>query len=157
MIIRYEDSYQEDLIKLILTIQQEEFGLDIGLEQQSDLLQIGKHYQENGGQFWLARVDGKVVGSIALIALENGRAALKKMFVAKDYRKTGLGRQLVNTLVDFCKEEGIEEVYLGTTQRFVSAQRFYRNYGFEKILKGSLPNDFPLLDVDDTFYVYKLR
>jgi N-acetylglutamate synthase-like GNAT family acetyltransferase len=117
------------------------------------LLQIGKHYQENGGQFWLARVDGKVVGSIALIALENGRAALKKMFVAKDYRKTGLGRQLVNTLVDFCKEEGIEEVYLGTTQRFVSAQQ----YGFEKILKGSLPNDFPLLDVDDTFYVYKLR
>lgn len=157
MIIRYEDSYQEELIKLILTIQQEEFGLDIGLEQQLDLLQIGKHYQENGGQFWLARVDGKVVGSIALIALENGRAALKKMFVAKDYRKTGLGRQLVNTLVDFCKEEGIEEVYLGTTQRFVSAQRFYRNYGFEKILKGSLPNDFPLLDVDDTFYVYKVR
>lgn len=83
MIIRYEDSYQEELIKLILTIQQEEFGLDIGLEQQSDLLQIGKYYQENGGQFWLAKGDGKVVGSIALIALENGRAALKKCLLLK--------------------------------------------------------------------------
>lgn len=151
-IIPYHSTYQDQLIQLILGIQQKEFAIAISLEEQPDLLHIAEHY----AGFWLAVKDGQILGCIGLIALENGKAALKKMFVREDYRKHGLGRLLVNQLVTACEQKGFREIFLGTKQVFVSAQHFYQNYGFEKINKIDLPDDFPLLEVDDTFYRFRV-
>lgn len=153
-ICQFKEEYQENVIALILEIQREEYGLDIGIEEQTDLLDITNHYL-NQGCFWLALDDNdKVCGTIALITLENQASALKKMFVRKDLRRCGLGRRLLETCFAYCQQEAIREIYLGTVDQLVQAQKFYQNLGFERITKADLPKDFPVLELDNVFYRY---
>jgi N-acetylglutamate synthase-like GNAT family acetyltransferase len=50
--------------------------------------------------------------------------------------------------------KNITEIYLGTTEKFIRAQRFYENNGFIEIQKQELPKNFPVMDVDVKFYKF---
>ena len=94
----YTDTYKDNVIDLILSIQNGEFGIPITRQQQPDLNEIPKFYQKNNGNFWIAKIDDKVVGTIALLDIGKKNSALRKMFVAKEYRgkEFGIGQSLVN-------------------------------------------------------------
>ncbi|HDP2826744.1 TPA: GNAT family N-acetyltransferase, partial [Staphylococcus aureus] len=55
------------------------------------------------------------------------------------------------------KEQNIDGIYLGTIDKFISAQYFYSNNGFREIKRGDLPSSFPKLDVDNRFYYRNLK
>lgn len=151
----FEPKFNQAVIDLILTIQQEEFLLPISLTEQPDLLDIENSYQKQGGQFWVAINERKeVLGCIGLVALEQDNVALKKMFVSKNYRKAGLGKELLKAFVAYCQKEQKKAIFLGTTTDFEAAQHFYRKFGFQAIESSNLPADFPRLAVDNRFYTY---
>jgi|SRR5436190_13158935 len=152
----YSPIYQQQVINLILSIQQTEFGIPITLEAQPDLENIPSFYQRDNGNFWLAIVENSVVGTIALSDIGNSRGALRKMFVHKDYRgkESGTGQTLLNTLLEWARENDFKEILLGTTEKFIAAQRFYEKNGFLEIDKKSLPKEFPVMEVDVKFYRY---
>jgi len=50
-IIKYEQKYQPQIISLILHIQNEEAKINLHIEDQPDLLDIPKYYENNGGEF----------------------------------------------------------------------------------------------------------
>lgn len=154
----YTDIYKDSVADLILSIQNDEFNIPITLERQPDLTDISKYYQVDDGNFWIARVDDKVIGTIALKDIGNKRGALRKMFVARDYRGklSGVGEKLLNSLIEWSKQKGIVEIFLGTTAKFSRAQRFYEKNGFIEIQKQELPEEFPLMDVDVKFYKYSI-
>lgn len=155
----FEPQYTEEVIALILSIQVGEFGVVTNRDEQPDLSQIPEYYQWSGGQFWLAFTDdGKLVGSIALKPFNVSQAALRKMFVAKDYRgaEYKIAQQLIDKLYQFALQNGIETIYLGTTKKYHAAHRFYEKNGFSPIAQADLPNDFPLFLVDDCFYSQKI-
>ncbi|NEQ19959.1 MAG: GNAT family N-acetyltransferase [Microcoleus sp. SIO2G3] len=154
----YSPEYQEQVLALIRDIQQNEFAVAIALEDQPDLLQIPKFYQIGKGNFWIALDQGKVIGTIALIDIGSSQAVIRKMFVHPDYRgkQIGVGQQLLNTLLIWAKLQLIVELYLGTTELFKAAHRFYEKNGFTKITKAELPSTFPLMPVDTRFYQYTL-
>ena len=156
IVIPYSATYQQEVIDLILSIQQTEFGLPISLEAQPDLENIPAFYQKDNGNFWLAIVENKVIGSIALLDIGNSRGALRKMFVHKDYRgkEYGVGHTLLNNLLEWARQKKFKEILLGTTERFVAAQRFYEKNGFTEIEKQLLPEEFPVMEVDVKFYKY---
>lgn len=154
-IIAYENRYKEQVIELILSIQQEEFGLAIDLNDQPDLLDIPINYQQNG-HFWLALEKDRVVGTIALKKLKNNNASLKKMFVASDFRgEAQVGKKLLAKLFDYSAKNNIKQIYLGTNSKFLAAQRFYKKYNFTEIELKHLPKDFPMLSVDNVFLMRK--
>lgn len=140
--------------QLIVPIQRDEFGFSITLEDQPDLSDIRGFYQQGNGNFWVALVLGEVVGSIALRDLGNGQGALRKMFVQKLYRgpQYAVAQRLLETLFDWCKVRGVREVYLGTTEAFRAAHRFYEKHGFERVDRDALPAAFPFMAVDTRFY-----
>ncbi|BAP31471.1 GNAT family acetyltransferase [Chryseobacterium sp. StRB126] len=148
------NAYSEQLIDLILTIQQKEFNIPITAEDQPDLKQIESFYYEGGGNFWGAFIDGELVGSIALVKFGERRGALRKMFVKKEFRgrELNIAQILLDTLIAFCRENGIEDLYLGTITVLRAAQRFYERNDFTKIEKETLPEGFPLMSADDIFY-----
>ena len=152
----YSDPYQQQIVDLILDIQRNEFGVPITRQAQPDLESIPSFYQKNNGNFWIAVVDTKVVGTIALLDIGNFRGALRKMFVHKDFRgkESGVGQILLNTLLAWVKQKKINEILLGTTEKFIAAQRFYEKNGFVEIEKQSLPEEFPVMEVDVKFYRY---
>ena len=101
-IVPFVQSDQAGVLEVILPIQQEEFALPITAEDQPDLLAIADFYQTGTGGFWVAKADGRVVGTIGLKDIGNRQAALRKMFVATDYRGSppGTAGKLLTTAPD---------------------------------------------------------
>jgi N-acetylglutamate synthase-like GNAT family acetyltransferase len=154
----YTEEYREDVINLILSIQRGEFGIPITREDQPDLSNIPGFYQPEKGNFWIALCDEQVVGTIALIDIGNNQGALRKMFVKPEYRgklhnAAGL---LLAELLTWARQQGMSEIYLGTTDKFLAAHRFYEKKGFELIDRAMLPKAFPVMKVDTRFYRFSL-
>ena len=150
----YSDIHKNKVTDLILNIQNAEFSIPINLEMQPDLNGIPGFYQTKSGNFWIAKIDDKIIGTIALLVIGNHMGALRKMLVNKTYRgkEFGVGQKLLNTLMEWSKQKGFREIFLGTTDKFIRAQRFYEKNGFKEIEKGNLPESFPVMEVDSKFY-----
>ncbi|MGL9730938.1 GNAT family N-acetyltransferase [Enterococcus sp. DIV0756] len=156
-IVPFDEPYTQEIVDLILPIQREEFDIAISIEDQPDLLRIREEYIETGGNFWVALSEGKVVGTIALVKLENHCGAIKKMFAAQEFRgEKQVGRKLLETLVAYCKAQGYERLYLGTVDVLKAAQKFYKKNHFELIDKADMPKDYHLMDVDTVFFMRDL-
>lgn len=149
-----DNSYSAQAIDLILTIQQKEFNIPITIEDQPDLMQIESFYHEAGGNFWGAFIDGELVGSIALVKFDERAGAIRKMFVKKEFRgkELNIAQILLEILISFCREKGIDDLYLGTITVLKAAQRFYERNNFVKTEKEKIPVRFPLMSADDIFY-----
>ncbi len=150
--------HETELGELIVGIQRDEFGIAIDLKDQPDLQNIPSFYQHGAGNFWVATLNEKLVGTIALLDIGNGQAALRKMFVAADYRgrEFGVGAALLQTLMNWAKAQGLRQILLGTTDRFLAAHRFYEKNGFIEIEKSQLPAAFPVMAIDSKFYLCQL-
>ena len=157
-VVPFSTEHQAGVIDVILPIQQAEFGISIILEDQPDLLDIPGFYQQGSGGFWVAVCGAQVVGTISLLDIGGARGALRKMFVRAEYRgpKHQVARRLLETLMGWCSEKQVREVFLGTTAQFVAAHRFYEKWGFAEIPKADLPATFPVMSVDTKFYVRAL-
>lgn len=158
-IIAYSDRYKQQVGSLIISIQRTEFGVPITLEQQPDLSDIPNFYQSNNGNFWMAMNGDSVVGTTSLLNIGNNKGALRKMFVHADYRgkQFGVGQLLLSTLLQWAMEKQFTQILLGTTEKFLAAQRFYEKNGFTEISKESLPKEFPIMPVDVKFYKYEIH
>ncbi len=149
-----DNTFCEQIIDIIIPIQQIEFGVPVTLAGQPDLLDIETNYHQTGGNFWGAKVDGRLVGTIALIAIDGKAGALRKMFVRKEFRgrELGIAQQLLDELLAFCREHDINAIYLGTVDMLKAAHRFYEKNGFTQLAKADLPPSFPLMGADNIFY-----
>ena len=151
-IVAFSADRRAAVVNLVLPIQQSEFGIPVTLDDQPDLLDIPAFYQKKNGNFWVALEDSEVVGTISLLDIGNGQGALRKMFVKAPFRGTGVAGGLLRVLLDWCQERKVREVYLGTTEQFLAAHRFYEKNGFVEVTKRELPCAFPIMTVDTRFY-----
>ena len=143
---------QEDqVIGLILPIQRGEFGVPITAADQPDLAKIPEVYQKGRGGFWVGLVEDEVAGTIGLIDFGSG-GALRKMFLRKDQRGSGLAQELLDTLAEHAAHTGLPSIWLGTLSHMHAAHRFYERNGFARVEPEALPQDFPRMAVDTVFY-----
>jgi N-acetylglutamate synthase-like GNAT family acetyltransferase len=147
----------EDVVKLVLSIQQQEFGVPITADEQPDLLNVSAHYQRARGNFWVASDNGRIVGTIGLLDVGDAYGVLRKMFVAASHRGTGVAAELLQTCLAWARRARMTEVLLGTTERMKAAHRFYEKRGFVEVTAASLPSSFPRMRVDTKFYRYRLE
>ena len=150
----YRKEYAQAVIDLILDIQQNEFSVPVTIADQPDLLDVENFYCKGKGNFWIATENGKLAGSIALIDIGNGQSALRKMFVHAAHRgkEKGTGQALLDHVIKWCRNKEINEIYLGTFDKLVAAQKFYLKNGFVHVEKQSLPANFPVMQVDNMFF-----
>ena len=149
----YNDHCKQ-ILDLILPIQQIEFNVPVTLEGQPDLLDIETHYHNTKGGFWGAKNGDELVGSIALIGFGSNSGAIRKMFVKKEFRgkENGAAQQLLETLITFCKEKEITNLYLGTVDMLKAAHRFYEKNGFIKMNSEDMPANFPRMMGENVYY-----
>ena len=153
-IVPFASQHVEGVGALIVGIQRDEFQIPITLEDQPDLQDIPIFYQQGAGNFWVAISDGEVIGTVALLDIGNYQGALRKMFVHASYRGSqhGVSVRLLNTLLEWSRVRGVKDVYLGTTEKFLAAHRFYERNGFQQIAANELPPSFPKMAMDSRFY-----
>ena len=157
-IVTFTPIHTAGVVDVILPIQQSEFAIPITLDAQPDLLDIGAFYQQGRGNFWVALKDRQVVGTVGLLDIGNGQAALRKMFVRTEYRgaEHRVAKRLLDTLIIWSGTHGLQSIYLGTTSKFLAAHRFYEKNGFLEVTPAGLPTTFPVMAVDTKFYCLAL-
>ena len=106
-----------------------------------DLFQLERRYARPAGAFWVARLAGEVVGSVGVERLPDGRAELHRLYLDATLRGRGVGRALVETVLEWCREAGIGRLTLWSDTRFDRAHRLYEGMGFTKTGERELPDD----------------
>ncbi|WP_435362666.1 GNAT family N-acetyltransferase [Haloarchaeobius sp. DYHT-AS-18] len=97
-----------------------------------------------------ARHDGRVVGHATLVpdtsTFETDQVAHElAIFVLQAYQRAGIGRQLLETLLGYGNEEGIERVWLTVERWNTAAVSLYRDTGFETCGSESFELEMSLL------------
>jgi N-acetylglutamate synthase-like GNAT family acetyltransferase len=154
----YASEDREGVFALIVPIQQQEFGIGVSAEGQPDLAAIPSFYQSGLGGFWVAEQAGTIVGTIGLKDIGKKQGALRKMFVAIHARgrEQGVAARLLQSLVLHAQDRNLVDIFLGTTEAFLAAHRFYEKSGFAEISSEKLPKSFPVMEVDRKFYQLRL-
>ena len=89
-----------------------------------------------GSYYYIATIDNNVVGGAGIFPTENlpnGTCELVKLYLHKDARGTGLGKELLNTALKWAKEFGYRQVYLESMPELSKAVTIYENVGFKRI------------------------
>jgi N-acetylglutamate synthase-like GNAT family acetyltransferase len=153
-VVPFSLEFESAVIDLIVGIQRHEFAIDIDAERQPDLRTIPSYYQTGSGNFWVALLNDRLVGTISLLDIGGEQGALRKMFVHPNFRgpEYRTAQLLLHTLLEWAADRSIREVFLGTTPFFRAVHRFYEKHGFSQIPKQRLPSSFPIMEVDTKFY-----
>ena len=91
--------------------------------------------RDNFSDFIVAEEDDGIAGAIGLERF-GSVALLRSAVVAPEYRGTGIGRQLVEELLERADEEGIDELYLLTT----TAENYFPRFGFTRTTRSAVPD-----------------
>jgi amino-acid N-acetyltransferase len=90
--------------------------------------------RENFSGFVVAEEAGTIAGAIGLERYGSA-ALLRSAVVSSANRGAGVGRQLVESLLQRAREDGIDELYLLTT----TAEKYFPRFGFARTTRASVP------------------
>ena len=90
--------------------------------------------KENFSSFVVAEDDGIIAGAIGLEKF-GSVALLRSAVVAREHRGSGVGRRLVEKILEYAEAEGIEELFLLTT----TAENYFPRFGFERTTRSVVP------------------
>jgi len=93
---------------------------------------------------WLAQEQERIVAGGAVLInpwpshpydLECRRATILNVYVEAQFRRRGIARQLMQTMIDWCRKEGFAAVYLHASK---DGSPLYERLGFEPTTEMSL-------------------
>ena len=85
-------------------------------------------------RFWVAEHQGRVVGVAGMERYGDG-GLLRSVAVAPEWRGSGLGRSLVDRVLEEGRAAGIRDVYLLTT----TAEQYFPRLGFARVEREIVP------------------
>ncbi|XP_034757080.1 N-acetylaspartate synthetase isoform X2 [Etheostoma cragini] len=86
-----------------------------------------------GSCFWVAVLDGHVVGIVAAKGREDdNRVELRRMSVDSRYRGKGIAKALGRRVLEFAMRNNYAAVVLGTTAVKLAAHKLYESLGFRR-------------------------
>jgi len=87
---------------------------------------------KKGGRIIFARVNGRIVGTTALLKRDDATYEIAKMAVTETAQGRQVGTSLLLKALDDARNAGARRVVLETSPRLTSAVALYRKYGFEQ-------------------------
>lgn len=96
----------------------------------NELLHLEEKYGLPDGRLYIAYVDGKPAGCIALRKLSHKNCELKRLFVRPEFRRNNLGRLLIKQIIEDAKLIGYESIFLDTLPFLKTAIYLYKDFGF---------------------------
>ena len=100
---------------------------------EQELAKLPGAYAPPAGRLLVARSDAGLAGTVALRPLGEAICEMKRLFVREAYRRHGLGRQLVNRILDEARRIGYQRMRLDTLAHMTEAVTLYKSAGFQLI------------------------
>lgn len=113
---------------------QRDYSLEFDVEAmiESDLSEPKKFHPPDG-RFYLALYGGNIAGVGCLKKLEEGVGEIQRMYVPPTFRGKGIGRAIVNRLIDDARLIGYRQLRLESLEFLAAAHSLYRSVGFREI------------------------
>ena len=140
ILLRKAVSGDEPQVKAIVFKALQEFNLQADPEGiDADLNDLQANYSAKGHSFYILEDGGKIVGCGGLVNLGAGRMEIRKMYLLNSHRGLGLGKRLLQTMVQEASNLQCEEIVLDTASVLVQAIKLYRSFGFVEFKPEHLP------------------
>lgn len=104
-------------------------GLDIEQAVQSDLDRLADATLDK--PLFLAQKEDRIVGTVQLKQLDATTAEVKRLYVVPSRQGEGLGRRLMERVLDGARADGFEALVLGVGPYLEPARALYEDLGFE--------------------------
>jgi DNA-binding MarR family transcriptional regulator/GNAT superfamily N-acetyltransferase len=151
-IIHYEPRYHDDFYRLnrqwldkYLYIEPHEH--EVLTDPESQIIQ-------KGGFILLARLDGQIIGTTALLASADNHLELSKMSVEETYQGLGVGEKLARAAINQYRATDYTCLFLLSNRRLLPALNLYYKLGFVEYpdkLNGSDNGQADIyMELDDT-------
>ena len=123
-----------EYLKWLNQIVQRVYGIEFDVEAMvaSDLFDPDKFHPPDG-RFYLVKYGGDVAGVGCLKKLEKGVGEIQRMYVPPRLRGKGIGRAIVNRLIEDARSIGYRRLKLESLEFLDAAHSLYRSVGFHEI------------------------
>lgn len=102
----------------------------------------------SGGRIFFAAIEDDCVGCCALLRLRADEFEVAKMAVAPNWQGSGIGRKLLQAVVEAARSAGTRRLYLETNHILTPAIRLYESVGFKPVPPDRLvPSPYARSDV----------
>ena len=119
------------MVKALILANLVEYWGFLDTSKNPDLNDIAHSYA--GAVFLTAWLDGELAGTGALIPEAEGVTRIVRMSVARQHRRRGIGRAILQELCACAREDGCHQVVTETTSTWDGAIAFYKRAGFRVI------------------------
>jgi len=98
-----------------------------------ELSEFLRRFDEARDGFWVASVEDKIAGSIAIDGIHHDSqgAHLRWFIIAPENQGHGLGNWLLKEAIGFCRKKKYGRVYLWTFAGLDPARHLYEKFGFK--------------------------
>jgi len=118
------------IVRLIGNIYRE-YGHTLCFDDaDSDLNDIESDYILKGGQFWVYEIDNVIIGTVAVVPTDDVGTELKRLYLRKDHRGSGIADELMQTAIKWSIDNGFKKLSFWSDTKFNRGHRFYGKYGF---------------------------
>lgn len=124
--------------RVIFREYEADLGVDLCFQDfEAELANLPGDYAEPWGALRLARLGDQIAGCCAMRRLEtadySNACEMKRLFVRKAYRGTGLGRILAENILEAAAIAGYQHLLLDTLDDMEAARSLYEDLGFQEI------------------------
>lgn len=136
-LVPVQPCYDEAIKSVIQSVGREFGAVGEGFgPSDPEVLAMSQYYAQTEQSLYLiALLDGEVVGGggIAQFGEHSDVCELRKLFILPKARGLGLGKQLIQSCLDFAQRSGYASCYLDTLASMEAAIILYRKFGFEHL------------------------
>ncbi|MFX1568020.1 MAG: GNAT family N-acetyltransferase [Promethearchaeota archaeon] len=97
------------------------------------MAQFIENYDHDREKIWIVENENEIIGSIAIVKVDEKTAQLRWLLVEPHERNKGIGKKLIKEALNFCKNHGYQKVILGTFSDLIVARSLYTKNGFRLI------------------------
>jgi len=127
---KFQEKDAGSVKELVNSILYKEFPLSSKAYQIDDIDSIAKAYNGARDIFYVLEEDNKIIGTAGVKEDTKQAALLRRVYVHPSCRGKGYGSVLLNSAIDFCRENGYRNIIFRSTSQMKDAINMCVKKGF---------------------------